>query len=82
MGKALYGGIGLACVGGFVWLIYVASQVPEQEQARRLTLLGARWGLPWRAGSHFRRAKAGEGAWSLTQEREEPPYRSRTRPEV
>jgi hypothetical protein len=30
MQKTFYGGIGLACVAGFVWLIYLASQFPEQ----------------------------------------------------
>ncbi|HWE95453.1 MAG TPA: hypothetical protein VG269_15905 [Tepidisphaeraceae bacterium] len=40
MHKAFFGGIGLACAAGFVWLIYIASKGTEQEHEKRLTLLG------------------------------------------
>jgi hypothetical protein len=45
MRKTLYGGIGMACVAGFVWLVFLASKVPEQEQARRLAFLGRALGF-------------------------------------
>ncbi|HWE93082.1 MAG TPA: hypothetical protein VG269_03845 [Tepidisphaeraceae bacterium] len=62
MGKALYGGIGPACGGGFVWLIYFASQVPQQEQARRLTLLGCALGFALVGRVAFQRVKVDEEA--------------------
>jgi hypothetical protein len=57
MRKTLYGGIGLACVVGFVWLIYVASQVPEQEHARRLGFLGCALGFALAGRVAFERGK-------------------------
>lgn len=38
--KNIYGGIGLVCIIGFIWMIFAAFQVPADQQARRLTLLG------------------------------------------
>lgn len=57
MSKALYGGIGLACIIGFVWLIYRAWQVPEQEQARRLMLLGCALGFALAGRVAFQKGK-------------------------
>jgi hypothetical protein len=38
--KMIYGVIGLACVMGFIWMMFVAFRVPQDEQGRKLMFLG------------------------------------------